>query len=474
MALLKQTQTQSQKQTQIQRMSHLQIQAVNLLAMSSSDLRELIYKEADENPAIEIVRDTRSSGVERSSSRSKISADDYQRALEATEDRPETLQAHLMHQLNSINLSQDEYNLSQKLIYNLDSNGFYGTMLAPESLIDKNRPLQTKEMLQRCIKRIQRMDPVGTCCKGPEESLFVQAQIDSDCPKLALFILDGHIELLNPPEPSKVFEKLEKYQKDWHSKKFAGEILLDKLDYSVSDAADAIKFILQLNIHPAQDYLKDTNKEFETPDIVLKIERKEGGLQLNDYSKGLVMGDKKYHFQIKYASGTLPELKLAPEFSIDKANYQRAKELLDSIAFRESSIILQGCAIVNAQKDFFLKGTQNLVALTRKQVADELGIHESTVSRMSAKKGSKYIQTEWGLYPASFFFSSGVQSSDGNEKISSVIIKQKMEEIISENKTQSISDSKLAELLNNQGIKIARRTVAKYRNQIGMENSYKR
>ena len=91
---------------------------------------------------------------------------------------------------------------------------------------------------------------------------------------------------------------------------------------------------------------------------------------------------------------------------------------------------------------------------------------------MSAKKGSKYFQTEWGLFPASYFFPSGVKSDDGKEKVSSDTIKIKIQEIIDEHKGENLSDSKLTLLLNAQGIKIARRTVAKYRSQSGIQSSY--
>ena len=459
-------------------MSQVQIQAVNILAMDTEELRNEIYKAVSENPALEIVKkDKRGKrGQEKDFSYSisggYADSDARQRAMEATEDHTETLQAHLMHQLNSINLSFDELELSQKLIYNLDKNGFYGTMLAPESLINKARPLQTKEMLDRCIKRIQRMDPVGTCCKTPEESLLVQAQVSGEAPELALFILDGHIDLLNPPEPGTVYKKVVEYQKEWHKKKFAGEIILDKIKFDEWDVDDAIQFILHLNIHPAQDYLKDTNSEYSTPDIVLRVVRKNGPLGVNDYSRGLVTGDNNSYFQIEYASGVLPEVRLVEDFSMDKENYQKAKSFLDILAFRESSIILQGCAIVNAQRDFFLNGTGHINALTRRQIASELGIHESTVSRTSSKRGSKFIQTEWGLFPVSYFFSSGVSDKSGDKKISSQVIKQRIVELLSEDK--NLSDSKLAELLGAEGVKIARRTVAKYRVQLGMANSYKR
>ena len=121
-----------------------------------------------------------------------------------------------------------------------------------------------------------------------------------------------------------------------------------------------------------------------------------------------------------------------------------------------------------------MKGPGHLKVLTRRQIARELEIHESTVSRMSAKKGSKYIQTEWGLFPASYFFTSGVSNRDGSKIISSERIKQKMQEVLEEPGNENLSDRELCELLNKKGAKIARRTVAKYRSQLGLKNSYKR
>ena len=126
MADIKTGQFQYQKQTQkqIQKLSHLQIQALNILAMGTSDLRTLIYKEVDENPALEITRDIKPAYSYSGKYGSNADSDNYQKALEAAEDRTETLQHHLIHQLNSMNLTKDEYELSEKLIYNLDKNGF--------------------------------------------------------------------------------------------------------------------------------------------------------------------------------------------------------------------------------------------------------------------------------------------------------------------------------------------------------------
>jgi len=475
----KQSQQQSAKQVQSQKqkLSQTQIRALKYLEMGSQDLREELFKLVSENPAIEIVKDPleyRRKTEKFTKTGTSADGDKLQQALENTEDRTETLQDHLIHQLNSINLSQDELAVSKKLIYNLDKNGFYGSSISPVTLLDRGRPLQNNAMLNRCIQRIQAMDPVGTCCKNWEESLLVQAKLSEEATPLTLFILDGHMKMLEPPEPSKVYEKLMNFQTNWHKKTFAGEIVLDRIDYGIKEVEDSIHFILHLNPLPAQGYSSDSRADYEKPDVILEVTHVEGPVASDDYSRGIVVGDSKSHFQIKYASGVLPELKLSDSFSIDKENYQKAQDIISNLAFRETSIVLQGCAIVKAQKQFFLKGPAELQGLTRRKVAQMIGVHESTVSRMASKKGSKYIQTEWGLYPASYFFSSGIVSKNSETKVSSEVIKMQIQKILEEKSDSSISDAKLTEILNKKGFKIARRTVAKYRGQMGINNSYGR
>lgn len=493
----KQQQNQSQKQTQ--RMSQLQIQAVSYLAMSSKDLREEIYKTASENPAIEIVYDpltaspaeienklrknARSQGnqnLEQYSSRTTQTgteaANSNQGMIEGLESRKETLQQHLMDQLNLTKLSPDEYDLSQKLIYNLDKNGCYGSMLAPDTLLDKKRPLQTKQMLEKCIDRIQRMDPIGTCCKNPEESLFIQAKISESASPLTLFILDGRLDLLSPPHTDKVLHKLIEYQKQWHSKKFAPHIVLDELNLTEELVQTSIQEILSLNPRPAGEYISDVSQaDFSKPEIVLSVKKIMGSSHSDDFSQGIVSGGSNFYFQVTYANGELPEIRIAADYKFDKELIKKAQNYINLLEFRQSTLILQGCAIVSKQNQFFSSGPGNLQPLTRRQIAQELGIHESTVSRVSGKKTSKYIETEWGLYPFDYFFVSGVESTDGSSQVSAETIKVLMLQIIEKNKSDKpLSDSRLTTLLNDQGIAVSRRTVNKYRAQLGINNSYNR
>ena len=393
--------------------------------------------------------------------------------LENQEDYGETLQAHLLHQLNAMKISAEEEELCSKLIYNLDKNGFYGSMISPETFLPHKNLTAERELLARCLKIIQSLDPVGTCCRNPEESLLIQAQLTEDPDPLALFILDGHLDFLNPPEPAKISRKLINFREEWHKKAFAGKTALDTLPLTEESAASALKFILTLNPHPAQGYNSEGGTSPASPDIILTVTKEEGSAT-DDFSQGIVAGNDDFHFQVKYASGELPEVRISPEFKLDKEAVAKALLLINSLQFRESTVVLQGCAIVKAQKNFFFKGPGHIKVLTRRQIAQELDIHESTVSRISAKKGRKYIQTEWGLFPVWYFFTSGVANRDGSKRISSERIKQKMQEVLSEPGNENLSDQKLCELLNQKGARIARRTVSKYRAQLGLKNSYKR
>ena len=477
-------QNQQQTQRQVQRMSQRQIQAVNYLSMSAKDLREEILKAVSENPAIELVNDPISSSYDNDFSQSSQSqsvrngtssdSDAYLKALENNEDRPKTLQEHLIEQLNLTRLSSEEYDLCKSLIYNLDKNGCYGSMQAPESLLDKARPTQTIRMLKKCMDIIQRMDPIGTCCRTIEESLFVQAQILGDASPLTLFILDGHLDLLNPPQPDKVLRNLQRFKQSWHEKAFAKHLPIDDIDLTEDDAEEAINYITRrLNPRPAGEYVSDTSGiSRNQPDIVLTVTKEKGNLVTDDFAHGKICCDRDHYFQVKYASGDLPEIRISPDYNFDKASIEKAKVFVSLLQFRESTLVSQGCMLVKFQNDFFREGPDKLKPLTRKQVAQALNIHESTVSRMSAKKNSKYIQTEFGLFPVSYFYSSGVDGADC--KVSATTVKRMMEKLLADDEVKKLSDSKLAELLLAQGIKISRRTVAKYRSQLGIDNSYNR
>lgn len=478
MAEIKQFQHHSQKQAQKQnqKLTQKQIQAVSFLAMSSKDLREEILRMAEENDAIEIVSDPFTSGdnFQRSLSPSSLSADDYNSILEQQSDNRETLQKHLMDQIHLQRISASEEELCRKLIYNLDKDGFYGSKIKPETLLDPSQPQQNLFMLKKCMSLIQQLDPVGTCCKDVFESLKVQSEVLGNASVFTKFILDGNLELLNAGSTEKILKKVKDFQKDWHSKAFATDLPIDNLKITEQMVEETFSYIRQLNPYPASDYLYDASGyDNNIADVVLKIEKKSGSLASDEIENGKIRGDGNSYFQVKYSSGIIPEIKLVNEKLLDRQTVSKAKDFIDNLQFMKNTFVLQGCFIVKEQLDFFEKGPGNIAPLTRKKIAGEVGVHESTVSRFSSKKNSKYLETPWGIFPASYFFSSGVKMDQGS-MVSAEAIKSKILELISLSPSSQISDSKLTRLLNEQGIEIARRTVAKYRSQLGIENSYNR
>lgn len=474
---------QSQKQNlsiiQTQKLSMHQIQTLNFLAMSGNDLREEILKAVSENPALQIVKDPYKENFRANKNQA---AQNYQSMLEQTESYEETLQEHLISQINMLQLSKDERELCKSLVYNLDKNGFYGSMLDPVSFLDKSRPGQTPSLLSKCIKLIQQMDPIGTCCKTAEESLYVQAKLKKNPPKIALFLLEKseHLELLNPPVPEQVFKKVVAKQEEIKKQKFGLPSIINDEIITLEKIKEAISFIQKLNPFPAANYGYDSSgAQKNIPNVVLTIEELPYPVQNDDIEKGIIYGNNEVSFQIKYASGILPEIRINPDFEkytdkTDKTNKElitKGKEFINSLEYCQNTIALQGFAIASAQRQFLLKGPEYLAPLTRKQIATACNIHESTVSRMCNKKNSKYIQTKWGTFPASYFFTSAIPTQKGT--ISSQTIKTRIEEII-KNNGENLSDNKITTLLNEAGIKIARRTVAKYRHQMNIENSYQR
>lgn len=481
----------SQKQNlstiQTQKMSMHQIQTLNFLAMSANDLREEILNAVNENPALQIVKDPfkeqfkNQEGHRYSKEEALQSAQDYQSMLEQTQDYGETLQEHLLNQLNLQKINQDEYELCQSLIYNLDKNGFYGSMLDPVVFLNKARPNQTPSLLKKCIDRIQQMDPVGTCCKNAEESLYIQAVHKKNSPKIALFLLEKpeHLELLNPPVKEIVYKKLKNKINELHQQSFAKPLIIDDEQISIEKVQEAISFIQKLNPFPAANFRYDSSAAANNiPNVVLKIEEIQQKTAADDQSNGIIYGDEKTSFQIKYASGIVPEIRIDPDFENFGSNQKnrqllaKARELVQSLEYCKNTIALQGYAIATFQRQFLLKGPDYLVPLTHKQVAQACNIHESTVSRMCSKKNGKYIQCKWGVFPASYFFSTALPTENGGT-LSSQYVKQQIASLI-QNSASSLSDNKITQLLNEKGIKIARRTVAKYRSQMNLENSYNR
>lgn len=469
---------QKQIQSQIQIMSQKQIQALKLLAMNSKDLTEEIYKAAEENPALVITKDKSNwdgTKISSATASGEVASENFQAALEAKADERESLQEHLLSQLNAMRLGATEKTLCEKLIYNLDAKGFY--ILAPVSLLDKKNKLQTPGLLEKCIEIVRQLEPCGVCVANTEESLLVQAEQKENAPILAIFILDGKLKFLDPPRPEKVLQKIQEYLLE--QKKLFANSQNEKyknLNPVIQDVEKAIDFIRTLDPFPARNF---STKEihFISPDVY--VEKIQERFQENQIEDNIVTSGKN-SWNVRLAKDNFPQVSINPEFlklaknnaknsSSIKTEIKKAKDFLDTLEFRQNTLLRSCIEIVRTQTDFFLHGQGNLVPLRQQDIADKLKVHETTISRMA---NSKFLQCEWGLFDIKYFFTNA--ASKKNKTISQDKAMAELKKILNSSTGKKMSDKKLSEELEKLGIKIARRTVAKYRNKLNIDSSYNR
>ena len=229
------------------------------------------------------------------------------------------------------------------------------------------------------------------------------------------------------------------------------------LNLPLDKVVQAVKNIKNLNPKPAQGFSSREHLKYLYPDITI--------VKFKDYFEILLDGDS--HFTANINSYYV---EMMNQENTDEVNnylnekYRQAKWILQCISSRRGTLLNITKALTQRQQDFFEKGPGYLRPLKLSDVAEELGIHESTVSRGIR---DKYIQCSWGIYPMSYFFSRGILSEETPDKIKSCIRKW----IKNEDKQKPFSDQKIADLFKQQGIPISRRTVAKYRTQMGIRDA---
>jgi RNA polymerase sigma-54 factor len=437
------------RQTQGLVLNQKMIQSISILAMSAVDLRDYIYEEAEKNPALDVVQDFEEPVLKAGRQGNAADSDAFQSFLESRPAPEETIRAHLLSQVRVLPLTESEENLCEKIIGNLDTRGFHFD--TPEKLLDPENPQETGELLERCLATIRRLDPVGTACSGSAESLFVQAKLRGDAPPLALFLLDGHLDLLkNAPAITR--------------KKIAAQLLFDS-DMNkagigkITDSAlkAAVDYIKTLEPFPAREFEQE-NAAYIFPDVFV-------------YKNGA-------RFTVEFSRDSLPSLEISSEFTqsgLDKDRFSNglihdAQWVIDAIQMRQNTIVNTARVIVGAQSAFFEHGPRFLRPLKMKDVADALMCNEGTISRIA---NGKYLQCSWGLFEIRYFFSTQATVSGGQAQ-SKESVKQELSLIIKEHEEQQksnpalkkLSDKALAQKLESRGIKIARRTVAKYRAEL--------
>jgi RNA polymerase sigma-54 factor len=473
----------SQSQRQEQVMSPQMLQRMALLTVPITELQTRIQKEVEENPALEIpdedisdIRLTSEVPQERSSEDDPetSSSEDYDGSsyedslyddganmtsgdfdseasdrknafIENTSRDDETVSSYLMQQLGTQSLDPKLFETASIIITSLDSNGFF---TRPLDQLVEDPELQL--LIPQAVELIQEMDPPGVCVPDYKESLILQAKRKG----------------LHPEDLDNFADLIRNHFQDLKPGRFAQ--LSKDTGIPEEDIQSYYDFLRTLSPYPGSDFASGENS-YVVPELSIK-----------NVDGNLVLSLNK---------ASLPNLTLSPDFSslADGLKGEEAKEtsrfisdsvgraklLISQIELRYNTLYKTALALMELQRDFFLYGPSHLKPLTLSAVAQKVGVHETTISRISQ---SKWIDTDWGLMQMKSLFSQGLQTTNGtDEEVSSNVVKQKIQKIIESNDTgKKLSDQKIADKLTDQGIKIARRTVSKYRKELNLDSSYER
>lgn len=462
-----------------QRLSPAQIQVIKMLEIPTLELEERIRQEIEENPALE-------EGVEKSedSDEQEDFNDDFDsndtpdfEEYMADDDIPDykliannssrddkhedipfsaglTFHEFLSDQVGLLQLTNHERSLMDYIIGNIDEEGYLRR--SPESMVDdivfQAGVETTDEEMKRLVREVQQFDPAGVGAINLQECLILQLERREQTPD----VINARKIITN------FFEEFSKKHYDR---------IIRSMAITEVELKEALNQIVKLNPKPGNAWSGNVlEKTFSTivPDFI--IENDEGTLtvQLNNSNVPELRVSSTYNEMFRDFTSNKEnqsrEMKDAVMFA--KQKIDAARWFIDAIKQRQQTLIATMTAIVNYQREFFIEGDETyLKPMVLKDIADITGYDISTISRVSS---SKYAQTEFGIFPVKFFFSETMLNDSGEEISTREIKKIMLECIDEEDKRAPINDDKLAEVLKEKGYNIARRTVAKYREQLNI------
>jgi RNA polymerase sigma-54 factor len=417
-------------------------------------------------------------------------------SIESTLTRAQGLAERLMEQLRMADLSPEEERVGALIIGNLNRDGYLVvdpdvqstvTVFEPAS-IDPSKPvevpavaLEALEALRReqearkpksecdplillaleaevsaataekVLKKIQRFDPIGCAARDLRECLLVQAK-HYNC--------EG--EGKDDPDAELLPAIIRKHLKNVESKKY--QAIARDLSVSLEEVVAAVKLLSRLDPKPGRNYSGE-EAQYITPDVYIHKIGDEYVTVLND--DGLSKLRISQHYRNALKNGASPQSK---EYIQEKL--RSAVWLIRSIHQRQRTIVKVTDSIIKFQREFLDKGIAYLKPLILRDVAEDIGMHESTVSRVTT---NKYVHTPQGIYELKFFFNSSIARANGGDDIASEAVKNQIRQIVSgEPGDKPYSDQRIVEILRSQNVDIARRTVAKYREVLGILPSSKR
>lgn len=485
MAMMRQT----QQQKMLQKLSPQQIQLVKLLQIPTATLEERVKEEMEENPALEYgetgneEEDTLNESSEESELQKEESAEesgdemdnldlsdylsddddiaDYRMRDNNYPDPEEnhtipvrvehTFHDHLESQLSMLRLDEKQKKIAGQIIGSIDDDGYLRRdpqSIANDLAFSQNLVVEEEE-IEEIIQKIQAFDPPGVGAGDLQECLLLQLRRkeEDEATKTATIILEKHFEEFT----KKHFEKIRK-----------------SLNLSDEDLKTAIDEIIRLNPKPGGNYGDMNNAQgYIVPDFFITNNNGELELTLNSRNAPDLHISGNYRDMLRdYEKGAKKDKQQKEAVFFIKQKIDAAKWFIDAIKQRQHTLISTMGTIMRYQEEFFLTGDETtLRPMILKDIADRTGLDISTVSRVA---NSKYVQTEFGPYKLKYFFSESLSTESG-EEVSTREVKKILQDIIdAENKRKPLSDESLTKMLQEKGYNIARRTVAKYREQLNI------
>jgi RNA polymerase sigma-54 factor len=378
------------------------------------------------------------------------SKDDEERVIPLSGEQ--SFQEKLTEQLHLLDLDHNEFTIADILIGNLDESGYLNRDL--EAIVDDlafamNIETNEKEV-EEILMLIQELDPAGVGARNLQECLLLQInrKQDGDIVRFtAKKILENHFEEFT----KKHYDKIAK-----------------KLEIEDEDLKEAIDEILKLNPKPGGS-MRESAKNYQQiiPDFMLFENDGRLELSINGRNAPELKVSKEYESMLRsYAEGAKSSKADKEALTFVRQKLDGAKWFIDAIKQRQQTLLLTMDAIRHYQEAYFLTGDETkLKPMILKDIADMVGLDISTISRVA---NSKYVQTNFGIYPLKYFFSESLSTESGEEVSTREVKKILSDAIDGEDKRNPLTDEKLMELLNEKGYNIARRTVAKYREQLNL------
>jgi len=362
----------------------------------------------------------------------------------AQQSRPQSLHDHLAWQLNLSRLNERDFMIAHAIIDAIDAHGYLRIDIDELLATIDNADISAEE-IETQVHRIQSLDPPGVGARNLRECLLIQLRqlpFDSSFRELAIAVCDQGFEHLPRNDISALARQLKKPERD---------------------IAGAIDLIRRLNPRPGT-LIEEAPSEYVVPDIFVRKLEGRWLVELNPESTPKLRVNADYARLIRRADQSADGATL-------KSHLQEARWFIKSLTSRNDTVLRVGSKIVEMQQEFFECGDEGMRPMVLRDIAEALELHESTVSRVTTQK---YMHTPRGTFEFKYFFSSHVNTTSGGECSSTAIRALIRKLIAGESSRKPLSDNKIAKDLEEQGINVARRTVAKYREAMGIPPSNER